>query len=40
MISHPEEDGLKEAMDEYNNSIINDSTLQYFLTPQLKNMTS
>ena len=36
----PEEDGLKEARYEDDNIIINDSTLQHILPPQLKDMTS
>ena len=35
-----EEGGLKESSDEDNNIIIIDSTLQTFLPPQLKNMSS
>ena len=39
MVSSPEEGGLKEARDTYNNIIISDSTLRNILPPQLKNMT-
>ena len=35
----PEEGGLKEVKDEYNNIIIIDSTLRNVLPPQLKNIT-
>ena len=36
----PEEGGLKEERDAYNNIIINYSTLRQILTPQIKTITS
>ena len=40
LVSDPNDGGLKDATDEYDNTIISDSTLHSLLPPQLKHMSA